>query len=159
VTKYLGLFQQFLRSIFPKPEQLPAEVGPGERLSRYVFTKSHLKKSRGCLSPEAFTPPNTPREISVYRTDGCSEQTIWELADKHVTPHRRDHKPAKGRGDLEAQIVFDHQLRVIPHPIPHPRHANIVDWPDEPGSSLELLKATELANRARLILRPANPAT
>lgn len=72
-----------------------------------------------------------------------------------MTPHRLDHKPVIGRGDLIAQIVFDQQLRVIPHPIPHKRHANIVDWPDEPGSDFELMKATELANQAKLIPRPA----
>jgi hypothetical protein len=109
------------------------------------------------LSPEAFTPHKTSRETSIYRTDGCSEEKIWELSEKYVTAYRPDHKHALGRGDLAAQIVFDQQLRVISHPFPHPRHANIVDWPDEPGNALELMKATELANRAIRILRPNNP--
>ena len=156
----LNLLQRFWRLIFPEPEQLPAEVSFGERLSRYVFTKQYLRKTKDRLSPQAFTPPKVIRETSVYRTNGCSELNIWELSDKYVTPNRSDHKPALGRGDLAAQVVFDQQLRVIPHPIPHPKHANIVDWPDEPGSALELMKATELANQAIRILRPpANPVT
>ena len=152
IKNCLSLFQRFWRLIFPEPEQLPAEVSSGERLSRYVFTKRYLKKTTDRLSPEAFTPHKTSRETSIYRTDGCSEENIWELSEKYVTAYRPDHKSALGRGDLTAQVVFDQKLNVVPHPIPHPRHANIVGWPDEPGSELELMKATELANQAIRIL-------
>jgi hypothetical protein len=152
VKNFLGLFQRFWRLIFPKPEPSPV-VCSDERLSRYIFFGSHLKLKQGFVSPEVFTPPNN-RTLSIYRTDNCSEQNIWELADIYVTPHRPDHRVSKGRADMKAEVAFEQQLQVIPYPKPHPRHANIVGWPDEPGGALELLKARELANRAIRVLRP-----
>ena len=153
VKNFLGLFRRFWRLIFPKPEP-SAVVGRDERLSRYVFFSRHLKLKQGSVSPEVFTPPKN-RKFSIYRTDNCSEQNIWELADRYVTPHRPDHRVSKGRADMKAEVAFAQHLKVVPYPRPHPRHANIVGWPDEPGHALELLKATELANRATLIPRPA----
>lgn len=50
-------------------------------------------------------------------------------------------------------MVYNKNLHIVPHPSPHPRHANIVNWPNEESSEHRKAKAVLLAQQAKLIVR------
>jgi len=92
--------------------------------------------------------PNRDGETSVYRIIGLVDPEIFEIGQRYVANKRN--KPLLGRADIEVSKVFDRDLSVISDPNPHPRHANIVDWPEE-REKYRLL-AVELAAEAELHL-------
>lgn len=57
-----------------------------------------------------------------------------------------------GRGDLNAGIITSVGLSIIAAPSPHPRHANVTNWPNDRAT--QKLRAMELAHNAVLYLRP-----
>lgn len=148
---YLSRFAQFWQRIFPKPEPFK-RVQINEPLSRFVLSKSLLKRSKSRVSPQVFVPSPKTQDTSVYRIMDCSEEEIWDIGDRYVTGLHREHKPVLGRADTTAQNVTGQGLQAIPCPRPHPRHANITGWPQE--EHLILMKATALANSSTLLPRP-----
>ncbi len=148
----LKRLRKFLDRISPKSDTLSPSVVPFERLSRFILTKSYIKSAKKRVTPQAFMPSNKNGETSVYRTGQCMDEIIWEIGDKYVTARHRESKPIVGRGDLIAQDVIKQGLRIIASPAPHPRHADIVDWPAE--KSQRLMRAIELAQQATLVIRP-----
>lgn len=148
---YLDQLRRFWHRIFRKPDRLPSDIDPRERLSRFILTKRHIKPATRRVSPQAFIPSTKTAETSVYRTERCAEQAIWEIGDNYVTGRHRERKPVIGRADLITQVIFSQKLRVVSSPTPHPRHANIIGWPLEREKILMI--ATELADRAALIIR------
>lgn len=132
----------------------PCNVDPAERITRFLC-KWHFKN--GVIQPDAFLPPNPKppgsleRQTSVYRTMDCEETEIWSIGDNYVANPEAKPKPryVLARGDLEAETVFSQDLKIVPHPNPHERHANIVNWPNE----ARRMKAVKLAKKARLVTR------
>jgi len=90
--------------------------------------------------------------LSVYRTCGCQEEKVWWLGERYVYRKRKDGKPILARADLMAADFFEQNLEVKKHPYPHPRHANVIGWPDDKPS--RKMKATELANKATGLVKP-----
>ncbi|MCY3728899.1 MAG: hypothetical protein OXF97_07895 [Nitrospira sp.] len=134
-------------------------VSPEERISRYILNRRHIKPEKGEIKADAFLPinpkPEQPeRQTSVYRTIDCEETEIWSIGHRYVE------NPVKNRfilarGDLFAQTVYNEGLRIVPHRFPHPRHANIVNWPNEESSELRRAKALLLAQASMLVVRPS----
>jgi hypothetical protein len=60
-------------------------------------------------------------------------------------------KTLYGRGDVLASVVGNSNLTIIPDDDP-PRHANIVDWPED--KSAQKLLAIELAKQTTLRVIP-----
>lgn len=147
---YLSQFEQLWRRIFPKPEPFP-KVQVNEPLSRFVLSKRLLKQSRSRVSPQVFAPSPKTHTTSIYRVLGCPEKEIWAIGDRYVTDLHPQHKPVLGRANLTAEKVSDIGLQIIPCPRPHPRHADITEWPQE--EHLALMKTTALANSSELIPR------
>ncbi len=141
-------------------EELPSDVDPEERITRYILNKKHINSEKGQIKVDAFLPTNPKpeqpeRQTSVYRTINCEETEIWAIGAQHVeNPEKK--RLVLARGDLLAQTVHSQDLRVDPHPVPHPRHANIVNWPNEESSAQRRAKAVLLAKESRLIVRPSN---
>lgn len=136
-----------------------SDVSPEERISRYILNKRHIKPEKGEIKADAFLPtkpkPELPeRRTSVYRTINCEEAEIWSIGDRYVE-NREKNRFILARGDLLAQTVYSQDLRIVPHPFPHPRHANIVNWPNEESPEHRKAKAVLLAQEARLIVRPS----
>ncbi len=98
----------------------------------------------------AFMPPAARAEKSVYRIMNLLENEIWEIGDEYVA--RTVGKDIKVRADLCVSLVIDTGLEVVSDPIPHPRHANILGWPDERDEIRQL--AVELADNSSLEVRP-----
>ena len=62
---------------------------------------------------------------------GCYEQEIWEIGDEYVTKLHRQRSPVLARADLRAKYILNRSLQIVPHPDPHPRHADIEGWPND----------------------------
>lgn len=131
-------------------------VGPQERISRVLLLNRYFNQNTGHISPQAFKP-RTPKqrdevyETSVYCTNKLDHQEIWNLGDEYVTkPHPKKY-PVLARADLVAREVTDKDLQIVPHPTPHPCHANIRNWPNSPEE--REMKAKMLAKAAQLVIR------
>ncbi len=126
---------------------LPDTVSPSELLARFILQTGYYRPSNGTVKHNAFMP-NKDGEVSVYRTTGLSSAKTYEIGKAHVA-NVLD-KPLLGWADIVAEKVTEHDLRVEADPTPHPRHANIVGWPDD--KSEKKMIAVELASDAQLHL-------
>jgi hypothetical protein len=121
-----------------------------EILARYLYRRKQFKPSTSEVRHQAFMPPADQR-LSVGRTDGLSEQQVWDLGDSLGLP-----SPPIARGELGVVEVLETGLKVDPDNDP-PRHASIVGWPSDESAILE--KAVLLSRAARLQLRTGDTAT
>lgn len=145
-------------NIFEMKALSPCNVDPAERITRYILNERHFKPEKGEVKADAFLPPKPKHpgsseiQASVYRTVNCEETEIWSIGDNYVANPAAKPKPryVLARGDLEAETVFSHDLKIVPHPNPHELHANIVNWPNE----ARRMKAVKLAQKSRLVLKP-----
>lgn len=148
-------FQRLLRAlfriIFSKFERVSSCIDPAEDISRFIFSKDYFSLDKGRVKVGAFMPKEGA-DISVYRTTSCTESKIWWLGDWYVARPRKDHRPLLARGDLKGSDFSAQDLDIKKHPTPHPRHANVVGWPNDKPS--RKMKATALANLARLHVKP-----
>ena len=92
----------------------------------------------------------------MYRTEGCTPDQIWLIVEEYVTANRTDGQRVLARTDIRAKAVQSEGLLVEPVPIPHPRHADIVKWPDAPEQRLEKMNALAL-QAGEPILAPSSP--
>jgi hypothetical protein len=135
-------------------DPLAPNVEDDERISRFIFLPGQFNVGKKRVRPGVFKPrdpipPQQERQYSVYRTKSCAEKEVWTLSDNFVA--KTADSLAIARADLEAKQITDEELRLVPYPNPHPRHANIVNWPDT--EELRELKAVALATKANLIVR------
>ena len=128
---------------------LAEPVSPAEKLARYLLDKSKFASTKSRVKANAFAPP-PDGDVSVYRIDALSETEIWEIGQAFVAAVLD--KPLRARADLSASDVFQAGLLVEAAPNPHPRHANITDWP--PSKDKQLQIAAELAEASILVLPP-----
>ncbi len=107
-----------------------------ESITRYLYSDRHFNKGKGIVHAAAYNPlPH--RDLSVYRIWRLSQQQIWNLAEKHISPHRQPQR-LKARGDLSISDVLDTNLVFNPDTKNHKRHAVILGWPDSRDEILEL---------------------
>jgi len=148
----LRRFWRFLLSIFVGADHLPDRVLPEEPVSRFILDKDQFRQERGFIYPAAFLPSKKTANTSVYRVESLPETRIWQLAEKFVTALRADKKRVLARADIKAKTAFHQDLAIQPDRLPHPRHANIINWPTD--RSAQKAKALELAKNAKLRVRP-----
>lgn len=121
------------------------DVGPSERITRYIMSTSQFSVKNSIVKHNAFMPPKN-RKQSVYRTSALSEQKIWQIGNDCVAAPQE--KNIYARGDLVALYIFKTGLKVVPDKKPHPKHADITGWPEEKHEQLMLAKV--LAKKATL---------
>lgn len=127
-------------------------VGFDEPLARFLTSKEHFRTSDGGrVHHSAFKLPNGMNNISVYRTKDMSTQEIWNLAHNEVTMRRIDHAEVLAMARISVREVETIRLRIDPNGVPHPRHANIENWPIQKEDLLERRQA--LANAAVLSIK------
>lgn len=137
-------------------EPLPdLTVSSDEQVTRFLVESRWFSQKTNHVSAQAFKPrnpkpPETVFKTSVYRTNGCSAEEIWLIGENYVTKKRSDGRKVLARAEIAAEIVFSESLNLIPVPTPHPRHADITAWPDQPEKRLE--KANQLAIKAKLFI-------
>jgi hypothetical protein len=119
--------------------------------------KDYFNSKTGHVSPQAFkqkTPKKEGdiRKTSIYRTFGLTDAEVWTIGDEYVTKPHPGHLPILARADLQAQRVLDLDLKFDPDGSPHPRHANIIGWPDDQVA--RQMKAVSLASKpTQLVVR------
>ena len=143
---------QFLRKFFAyfsgsieRGESLPERVSDGESLCRFIFSDKNFSSVNRRVKHHAFSPKD--REVSVFRTASLNDGEIWKLGQERAGEVRGN---PRARADLFARAVRQARLNVVSAPTPHPRHANIVDWPAQ--KELQQLAKMELANASTLVL-------
>jgi hypothetical protein len=122
-------------------------VSPDEKLTRFIFSKSHFSVQKREVKFRAFIPKGT--DISVYRISDLSEPEVWEIGRKYV---QRDKRSIKARADLLAEVVYENHLTVILDPIPHELHANITPFPTDKSARDRI--ARKLALASQLVIMP-----
>jgi hypothetical protein len=151
-VRYLEQSWRFLRATFLLLDWAPRSVSPNERISRFIPDERWMNKIKGLVYSAAFMPSKKTRDISVYRTSGCSERRIWLIGLFFVERKRRDKKRILGRADVKSNLVFREGLKLRARLLPHPRHAELTDWPDDKAHQKD--KVLALAQGATLGLRP-----
>jgi len=144
------------------PDPVPGPiVSASEQISRFlVYSRWFNLRTKRILGQAFMTrepqSPDTMFRTSVYRIDGCTSEEIWLIGEEFVSKRRLDKRPVRARADIEAQTIFSENLQVAPVPTPHPRHADIVLWPEQPEKHLE--KANAMALTAKLVPLPSPQA-
>lgn len=123
------------------------KVSPSESVARFITQKNYYRPSDRTVKHNAFMP-NRDGETSVYRIIGLDDVEIFAIGRQFVASVIN--KPLKGRADIGVSKILKRDLRVEPNPDPHPRHANIVDWPEDKLKHRYI--ALELAAEAKLKL-------
>ena len=136
----------------PLSEKVKAE----ENISRFLFyTPGEFNARTQHISPQAFKPakPKPPERLeyqsSVYRTEGLKEMEIWKLGDEFVA--RQRNLSILARADIQAEKISAIDLEISPDTRPHPRHANIINWPDSPEA--RMMKSVLLSQQAILFVK------
>jgi hypothetical protein len=145
------LLRTLFRIIFSKFERVPDRVDPAEDISRFIFSKDHFNIEKRTVKVAAFMPKEGG-VICVYRTTACTEEKIWWPGEWCVARDRKDGRSILARGDLKGSDFLEQALEVRKHPRPHPRHADIIGWPNDKPT--RKMKATALANLAEPHLKP-----
>jgi hypothetical protein len=143
----------------PVPDPLPTiGVCSDERITRFLTQRKWFNPKTSNVSPQAFSPrtpkpPSTIPKTSVYRTEGCSDDEVWLIGEKYVTEKRQDGQRVLARADVSSDVILSFAgLLIEPAPTPHPRHADIVNWPDSRERQLD--KMNVLAEQSELRLPP-----
>ncbi len=95
-------------------------------LARYAVERNKIK-SRTSHPPPRLFKPNKNHELSVYRTEGKSDQEIIEEGLR-VVQEQRYAKRLYGWGELTRSDVCQSGLDIDDDDDP-PGHSNIVGWP------------------------------
>ena len=122
---------------------LPKDVEDRETLTRYLVSKSHLKKPNR-VKANALMPRNN--ETSVYRSDRLDNDTIRSIGDS-LNVHN-----VFGHAEFSASTVREASLDILAKEPPK-YHANIIGWPS--GSNPD----DEKARRQEIALLIANSAS
>jgi hypothetical protein len=120
-----------------------------EPLGRYIFSKSHFSSENNKVKSSAFMPP-ADLQLSVFRTQGLDEKTIWNIAENEIIKKSSSPNKLYGRAEILSFAVKSTGLELDPNNIP-PRHANIIGWPQEKAK--QKMIAIELATKASLVLK------
>ena len=152
LVSYLLRFWELLLITFLKLDWVPQIVSAEERISRFVFSERHMNRTKGQIKPAAFLPSPKNKSASVLRTSDCPERRIWRIGELFVARFRTDRPKLLARGDLRAEVVLKQGLGIVADPSPHPRHADVTNWPEDRAQ--QKIKAMVLAQSASLLLHP-----
>ncbi len=122
-------------------------VSADENITRFINQKAYFRPGDRSVKHNAFMP-NRDGEVSVYRITGIDDSEVYAIGTEYFAEITG--KPLMGRADIIASEILRHELSIQSHQDPHPRHANIIGFPDE--KSKQRLIAIELATEAELHL-------
>jgi hypothetical protein len=136
--------------------RLTDQISDTERLTRFITDKDYYRPLRPAVEQlhfRAFLPSrNEPDELSIFRTQGLIDSSVWSLADREITA--QSNRKVIARGDFVAPNVracaiesWRLNVRVDEPPI---GHAIIHQWP--PLEDTETRKS--LAQQLRAFASP-----
>jgi hypothetical protein len=123
-------------------------VETGERLSRYILQKSHVRQDN-TLRADPFIP-HPHADLSVTRHLELDAKAIWDNGEDVA---RQTGKALHGRAENLAGAYQGQSLSVVAAPVAGNRnHANVIGWPaDKPAQKIIAL---EIAARSQYVPRP-----
>jgi hypothetical protein len=124
---------------------MDAVVSPEEPIARFLRNSNHMRTALSRPHFTAFLPKSENGEISVYRVAGLNSAEIKQIGVVYV---QGASSALKGHAVLAAESFFARSLNIIPHPEPHPRHANAMGWETDAKNRV---MAKELADAAVLL--------
>ena len=135
--------------------ELPGEVKRSEPITRFIAHGDHFAPETKRVKHQALQPrinPATQRlELSVFRAAGAEPGELWQICAAHV-----DKPPVgrfmKSRGICGAGVFLDVDLAFDPNGSPHPRHADVVGWPE--AKHAQKSAAQKIAAQMTLEIRP-----
>ena len=111
------------------PEQLsgPRILASSELVTRFVYSKSNIRKAEARPKPGAFNP-SPHMELSVVHSSGLNDSEIWGVGTQTLGT-----QPGRGtiygRADIPVQSLLDVMLRALRDDKPFKRHTSVIDWP------------------------------
>ena len=120
-TSLTNFLRQFWLTWLGFTPRVLRQVSPQEPLARYVTQRRQFLQLQ-----QAFLPSPRDNSLSVFRTVGLRERSIWAIGRAVVW--RRKNAVLCGRADFLASAAVDLQLSVRGDLVP-PRHASITGWP------------------------------
>lgn len=121
-------------------------IKDSESITRFLVAdkNKHCNLARKEIKAGAFFPSFRMPELSVYRIQDIENEQIWEIADEFVAPNLKGFKGHfEARADILVENVRKNKLDVISEPTPHPRHADIINWPKAPTEPSNLEQRSE----------------
>jgi hypothetical protein len=148
-TQFLTKLHRPWRRLFTRQSgnDQPPSAAPAV-LGRFVDDKKNIS-STGRVKRRVFDPPKSNLRLSVYQLDDLTDAEIWLIADRFVGAIKG--RLIIGRAELVEARLAPLGLRAESDPHPHPRHMNIVGWPDEKDARMSV--ALELAEQSKYIAR------
>jgi hypothetical protein len=114
-------------------------------LSRFLFQSSDAAKSKQEIKPKAVRPifiqENSRYELSVFNTEGCTQEQAVEIAKNVVGVNRAE--PLKYIVGFPPQLAVESNLTIENDKVGHDLHGNVLGWPSKDEERLE--KSIELA--------------
>ena len=131
-----------------QPDNVP-DVGPGETLSRFIVSRSHIRSSDQTVKPDAFVP-HPHEDLSVNRDLEATDEETWRVGEDIATKRGRS---LRGRADALAATYTSQNLKAVAAPVDgNPNHVNVVGWPvDKPSQKII---AQEIAAVAKFLAPP-----
>lgn len=130
-------------------DTLMSRVADQEWLARFIRFSKWLRRSNNTVRPDAFIPP-PDSELSVFRHLDLTEEELWQSGQEIVGV--RPEATLHGRADLQASVVRDQALEVVPD-VRSKNHAVITGWPDDKPK--QKIIAMQLATQSRYVPNPS----
>jgi hypothetical protein len=102
-------------------------LGPGELVTRYIYSKRNIRTEEARPKPGAFNP--SPHNVlSVVHSSGLLEPEIWAVG-KQTLGSQPGRETIYARADIPVLSFVDVKLRAIRDDKPFERHTSVLDWP------------------------------
>jgi hypothetical protein len=106
---------------------VPYDLGGGEVVARFIYSRRNLSNSTLRPKPTAFDP-SPYHELSVAHSTGLTDEQIWEIGSRTLgtQPGRTT---IHGRADVTVRALIEQQLRALRDDDRFARHTSVVGWP------------------------------
>jgi hypothetical protein len=139
---------------------VPYTLAPADRVSRFIYSRSKIRKTALRPKPSAFDP-SPYMELSTVHISGLSSDSVWAIG-KQTLGNQPGRDKIHARADIPVESLIDVKLRALRDDRPFERHTSVIDWPigsdGNEAKALWLEICLKLSEDARINLAlPAEP--
>lgn len=124
-------------------------------MTRFLTSRKYFAATTGRVKPPALLPrwhaDHARLETSTHRSTGLTTAQAWQLGYQYVE-NAEFNRRISARGICLASAVRAAGLTLDVNGEPYPRHADVIQWPQEEDA--QLMRATEIANSMTLDIDP-----
>lgn len=88
---------------------MSSEITTSENLSRFIFSRNHIRSSNNTVKYAAFLP-HINGETSVFRTSGLTDNLTWDIG---AEIEKKRTQNLKGRADINSLSVIKNKLKIV----------------------------------------------